>query len=104
MKIKDTSAQDIQVITTTHKSKRFTFIAIGTLLAAALIWQVAPSAKRWGQAEKSVSIDRVRIATITRGDFTRDISVLGRVVAAARGVCYSNDLIIKSVQLYCLYT
>jgi len=89
MKIKDTSEQDIQVITSTHKPKRFTLIAIGALLAAALIWQVAPSAKRWSQAEKSISIDRIRIATITRGDFTRDISVLGRVVAAVRPTVYS---------------
>jgi HlyD family secretion protein len=89
MKIKDTSEQDVQVITTTHKPKRFTIIAIGTLLVAALIWQVAPSAKRWSQAEKSVSIDRIRIATITRGDFTRDISVLGRVVAAVSPTVYS---------------
>lgn len=89
MKIKDTSEQDVQVITTTHKPKRFTKITIGTLLVAALIWQVAPSAKRWSQAEKSVSIDRIRIATITRGDFTRDISVLGRVVAAVSPTVYS---------------
>ncbi len=88
MKIKDTSEQDVQVITT-HKPKRFTIIAIGTLLVAALIWQVAPSAKRWSQAEQSVSIDRIRIATITRGDFTRDISVLGRVVAAVSPTVYS---------------
>ena len=89
MKIKDTSEQDVQVITTNHKPKRFTIIAIGTLLVAGLIWQVAPSAKRWSQAEKSVSIDRIRIATITRGDFTRDISVLGRVVAAVSPTVYS---------------
>jgi len=89
MKIKDTSEQDVQVITTNHKPKRFTIIAIGTLLVAGLIWQVAPSAKRWSQAEKSVSIDRIRIATITRGNFTRDISVLGRVVAAVSPTVYS---------------
>ncbi len=89
MKIKDTSEQDVQVITTNHKPKRFTIIAIGTLLVAGLIWQVAPSAKRWSQAEKSVSIDRIRISTITRGDFTRDISVLGRVVAAVSPTVYS---------------
>jgi len=89
MKIKDTSEQDVQVITTNHKPKRFSIIAIGTLLVAAIIWQVAPSAQRWSQAEKSVSIDRIRIATITRGDFTRDISVLGRVVAAVSPTVYS---------------
>lgn len=89
MKIKDTSDQDTQVITTTHKPKRLTIISIGALLVAALIWQVAPSAKRWSQAEKSISIDRIRTATITRGDFTRDISVLGRVVAAVSPTVYS---------------
>jgi HlyD family secretion protein len=89
MKIKDTSEQDVQVITTSAQPKRFTFIVVGTLLVAGLLWQVAPSAKRWSQAEKSVSIDRIRTATITRGDFTRDISVLGRVVAAVSPTVYS---------------
>jgi len=89
MKIKDTSEQDTQVLATARKPKRFTLMTIGTLLFAALIWQVAPSAKRWSQAEKSISIDRIRIATITRGDFTRDISVLGRVVAAVSPTVYS---------------
>lgn len=89
MKIKDTSDQDIQVTTSNNKSKRLTILTISALLFTTLIWQVAPSAKRWSQAEKSVSLDRIRIASITRGDFTRDISVLGRVVAAVSPTVYS---------------
>ncbi len=87
--IKDTSDQDVSVAQQKNKPKRLLIISISLLLLITLIWQVAPAANRWSKAQKSVSLDRVRIATITRGDFTRDISVLGRVVAAVRPTVYS---------------
>jgi len=87
--IKDTSDQDISIAPQQNKPKRLLLISICLLLVITLIWQVAPAASRWSQAQKSVSIERVRIATITRGDFIRDISVLGRVVAAVRPTVYS---------------
>jgi HlyD family secretion protein len=87
--IKDTSDQDTSIAPQKNKPKRFLLISISTLLLVTLIWQVAPAASRWSQAQKSVSLDRVRIATITRGDFIRDISVLGRVVAAVKPTVYS---------------
>ncbi len=91
MKIKDTSDQDT-LITSAHaqsKSKKWINITASALVFAAIVWQVAPAASRWSQASESISIDRVRIATITRGDFTREISVLGRVVAAVSPTVYS---------------
>lgn len=87
--IKDTSDQDISITPQKNKPKRFMFISISTLLLITLIWQIAPSAKRWSQSQKSISLDRVRIASIIRGDFIRDISVLGRVIAAVRPTVYS---------------
>ncbi len=89
MKIKDTSDQDIAIAPQINKSKKLLTITISLVLVIAIIWQVAPAASKWSQAQKSVSLDRVRIATITRGDFTRDISVLGRVIAAVRPTVYS---------------
>lgn len=89
MKIKDTSDQDISIAPQKNKLKRLSLISVTITVVILLIWQVAPAASRWSQAQKSVSLDRVRIATITRGDFIRDISVLGRVVAAVRPTVYS---------------
>lgn len=89
MKIKDTSDQDIVIAPQKNKTKQFLLIAIGFVILITLIWQVAPAASRWSQAQKSVSLERVRIATITRGDFIRDISVLGRVIAAIKPTVYS---------------
>lgn len=87
--IKDTSDQDVSIALQQNKSKRLIIIAISLLLLTTVIWQITPAASRWSKAQKSISLDRVRIATITRGDFVRDISVLGRVIAAVRPTVYS---------------
>lgn len=89
MSIKDTSEQDIQIKQSTAPKKRWVTITLAILIAACIIWQVAPSASRWSKAEQSIALDRVRLATITQGDFIRDISVLGRVVAAVSPTVYS---------------
>ena len=51
---------------------------------------VAPSVKRWADATVSVPFERVRTATVTRGDLVRDVSVQGRVVAAVRPTLYAT--------------
>ncbi len=89
MSIKDTSAQDSKIITTTSSKKRWLVLTLAALVIVSFIWQVAPAASRWSKAQQSVSLERVRLATITQGDFTRDISVLGRVVAAVSPTVYS---------------
>jgi len=89
MTIKDTSEQDTQVSTTGSKQKNWFKISVAILIGSTVIWQVAPAASRWSQAEQAISLDRVRIATISRGDFIRDISVMGRVVAAVSPTVYS---------------
>lgn len=89
MKIKDTSDQDIKITTKNKNPKRFMYAAGIVMISAALIWQIAPSASNWSQADKTISRDRIRVATITRADFTRDISTQGRVVAAVSPTVYS---------------
>ncbi len=51
---------------------------------------VAPSVKRWANATVSVPFERVRTATVMRGDLVRDVSVQGRVVAAVRPTLYAT--------------
>ena len=48
---------------------------IALLLVLAVLY---PSIRRWAQSETSIAISRVRIATVTRGDLVRDVSVEGR--------------------------
>ncbi|WP_281560108.1 efflux RND transporter periplasmic adaptor subunit [Thalassomonas sp. RHCl1] len=89
MKIKDTSSQDVQIVQKKSNAKLVLLSLFGLVVLIAIIWKMAPAASRWAQAEKSVARDRVRLATVSRGDFTRDISVQGRVVAAISPTVYS---------------
>ena len=50
-----------------------------------------PWVKRWANASVSVPYDRVRTATVTRGDLVRDVSVQGRIVAAVSPTLYATE-------------
>ena len=56
----------------------------------AMIWVAAPWFQRWANATISVPMERVRVATVTRGDLVRDISIQGRVVAAVSPTLYAT--------------
>lgn len=85
--IRDTSAQDVIL----EKPRRVAWLkwalpaavllVVGALLVSALT--------HWLSAEASVSSDRVRVATVERGDLIRDLNVQGRVVAAISPTLYS---------------
>jgi HlyD family secretion protein len=89
MTIKDTSLQDTKIAVQKSTSKRWLTIGLSCVVLTTVLWQISPAASNWSQAEKSFSLDRVRLGTITLGDFTRDISVLGRVVAAVSPTVYA---------------
>jgi HlyD family secretion protein len=55
----------------------------------ALVWLAVPLVTRWANATVTVPIERLRIATVTRGDLVRDVSVQGRVVAAVSPTLYA---------------
>lgn len=67
-------------------------LAIGgaLLVIVVLAWMAAPFFQRWANATISIPFDRVRVATVTRGDLVRDVSVQGRVVAAVSPTLYST--------------
>ena len=89
-RIADTSAQD--VILTKRSGWRGYAVAGGLLLGLAVgIWQGLPVIQRWSQAGVSVSAERLRFAQVTRGDFVRDVSVQGRVVAAVSPTLYASQ-------------
>ena len=81
MKIADTSAQDV-VLKATPGRRKITLITIGIVAVTLAIWVVLPSVQRWAGSSTSVPRERLRLATVTRSDLVRDVSVQGRVVAA----------------------
>jgi HlyD family secretion protein len=86
--IRDTSAQDI-VHGKTEKSAirpKTVVIAIVAIVAAVFLFTTL---SRWFDADASVSAERIRMATVTRGDLMRDINVQGRIVAAISPTLYS---------------
>lgn len=81
LKIADTSGQDI--VLEPRGSGRKWLVAAAVVAAVALLgWWVAPKVQRWAGSSVSVPLERLRLATVSRGDFVRDVSVQGRVVAA----------------------
>lgn len=58
------------------------------MIAAILL--AAPWVKRWASASVSVPYERIRTATVTRGDLVRDVSVQGRIVAAVSPTLYAT--------------
>jgi HlyD family secretion protein len=81
LKIADTSAQDVVLKATTGRRKTI-LISVGILVLVLAIWLLLPSVQRWAGSSSSVPRDRLRLATVTRSDLVRDVSVQGRVVAA----------------------
>ncbi len=57
------------------------------LLAGALV--AYPSVQRWARTDRSIDASRLRLATVTRGDLVRDVTVEGRIVAAFHPTLYS---------------
>ena len=89
LKIADTSGQDIR-LEPPSKRKQQWIAAIAVVALVLLAWMVAPWFQRWADATISIPFDRVRLATVTRGDLVRDVSVQGRVVAAVSPTLYST--------------
>jgi len=89
LKIADTAAQDVRLA---PKNTRNRNIIGGAAVLAVLVlgWMVVPVVQRWSNTTVSVPLDRLRIATVIRGDLVRDVSVQGRVVAAVSPTLYAT--------------
>jgi len=81
LRIADTSAQDV-VLKAKPRGRRSLLIGIGALAVVLAVWLLLPSVQRWAGSSISVPRDRLRLATVTRSDLVRDVSIQGRVVAA----------------------
>jgi HlyD family secretion protein len=90
LRISDTSAQDVRIQPPAPHKRRIMLGAAAVVVIATILF-AAPWAERWANATMSVPYDRIRTATVTRGDLVRDVSVQGRVVAAVSPTLYATD-------------
>ena len=60
------------------------------VLLLAVVWVTVPVVQRWSNATVTVPLERLRLATVERGDLVRDVSVQGRVVAAISPTLYAT--------------
>ena len=88
MKIADTSGQDVILAKQTSVRPFFVFGGALLLVVIGFMWGV-PAISKWSGSDSSVSAQRIRVATVTQGDFIRDLSVQGQVVAAVSPKLYS---------------
>ena len=89
--IADTSGQDERIeVEPNHRQKflRGGAVAVIVVLFAYFVW---PYLTKWSETGISVPKDRQRFATVTQGDFVRDVSVQGRVVAAVSPTLYASQ-------------
>lgn len=86
--IQGTSAVDRPVEKVGNQRRLLLYGLPALVVLAGLVWY-GPTAARWFSTERTVDRGRVRIATVTRGDLERDLSVQGRVVAALHPTAFS---------------
>jgi HlyD family secretion protein len=88
MKIADTSGQDTIVIKKPNK-KLILIGGFGFVILCLILFSLRPAFSNWSNSDTSISANRLRFASVTQGDFVRDLSVQGRVVAAVSPRLYS---------------
>lgn len=88
MKIADTSGQD-EVLAAPSRRPLYIWGGLGALILVALLLLIIPKVQSYSTTDISIPAKRLRLATVTRGDLTRDLSVQARVVAAVSPTLYS---------------
>jgi HlyD family secretion protein len=88
MSIADTSGQDT-VLTKKSSRKSYIVSTVVVLITILLFFLIAPTLSNWSSSDSSISLQRLRLAQVEQGNFVRDLSVQGRVVAAISPRLYS---------------
>jgi HlyD family secretion protein len=89
--MRGTSGQDRELATPTgwRHDRRVWLVAGGLLLALALV-ALTSLLRAWSSSDATVSRERVRIATVTRGEFLSDVAAQATVVAAVSPTLYAR--------------
>jgi len=89
--IKDTSATDIRVDQNGNAAnKRKLIWVVSAVLALALVIFAFNTLSRWWSSDVSVKTSDIRTLQVQRGEFIRDVSVQGRIVAAIKPSYFSK--------------
>jgi HlyD family secretion protein len=89
--IQGTSEQDTVLSPKSRNQRTLRWIVAIVIVTCVIGWLGYPVARRWSRAEASVPRERLRVATVTRGDFVRDVSVQGRIVSAMSPTLYATQ-------------
>ena len=92
--IKDTSKQDIGRQTShlpSHRKRKSLWVLSSVLVSLLIAGFAYPSIEKWRTSSFSVDSQRLRFATVERGQFIRDVSVQGHIVAATRPMLFSPE-------------
>lgn len=87
--IPDTSAQDSKISVPVSKKKWFIRTAMLFCFLTVCYMFIVPAFQYWMGGKVAISAEKLQFATVTKGDFVRDLSVQGKVIAARRPVLYS---------------
>src|SRR5258708_3679155 len=82
LKVRDTSGQDVVLDPAQGTRKRRRSIVLALCGGGAVLVGLILIVRSWAHAGLTVPRERVRIATVTRGTFVRDIAAEGTVVVA----------------------
>jgi HlyD family secretion protein len=88
--IRDTSSQDRPLAQRSAARRRLPWLAGGLVLLLVGAWQ-APRLSRALSLQQSVSLSRLSVAEVERGDLTRDVTGEGKVVAAVSPTLYAGN-------------
>jgi HlyD family secretion protein len=91
-KVRDTSAQDVIVDPGSGTRRRRRVVVILGCSVAALVVAFGLVVKSWVNSKVVVPRARVRIATVTRGAFVRDVAADGLVVVANSPTLFSSAI------------
>ena len=87
--IQDTSSQDV-LLQKPNSLKRWFKIEIIAALTILLTLVIFMASSNWFSSDLSVDQSRVRIATVEKGEFIRDISMQGNIIAANSPKLYAS--------------
>ena len=87
--ILDAASMDRPVDPSVRNSRRTVIILIAAAVALIATVALYPLVHRWASTDRAVDSSTMRIATVTRGDLQRDVSVQGKVVASLHPTIFS---------------
>lgn len=89
--IRDTSAQDVVLDPQPRRRRQRRMIIVSLVAGLAFMTLSGWAIQSWLSSDVVVARDRVRVATVTRGPFVRDVAAQGVVVAANSPTLFSSD-------------